>query len=203
MKNLAPALALLIVSSSLTAAEFKLMKAGEWRSELIEPKVGQAAPFIKPSNFCIREKDKIGDWEKNVKDQMAKSNMDCTLTQKAQEAASVSYAMDCKAKASEGGKPSNIPAGTTYEGTTVLKRESDTVYLVESDSLVKGLKISDADLSKIPAEHRAAAAAALAMSAGGVKLKTVQKLSFVKASCDKSPNQTTQSESAPSVPAKK
>jgi hypothetical protein len=203
MKTFSPTLLLLLLSSSsLSAAEFRLMKAGEWRSELVEPKVGQAAPFVKPSTFCIKAGDKISDWEKKLKDEMAKSNMDCMLNPLKQDEANVSFAMNCKAKPAEAGKPSKVPEGTTYEGTVVLKRESDSAYFVETDSTVKGMKISDADLGKIPAEHRAAAAAALAMSAAGIKLKTVQRLSYLKASCDKSPDSSPKPEPAPSAPAK-
>lgn len=185
MKTLVMLSLLSAMSSPAFAAQFKVMKAGEWRSEIVESSMGIAGKMIKPQTLCIDENDVKRDWEAVLKDQFKKSQMDCKLDKLKEESSSISYHINCKGTEASEGKKGSIPKDATYEGTVHMQRESDTAYLLDTDSKMRGIKVSEADLAKIPAEQRKAIAGILAMQTGDIKVKMKQRYSFVKAGCVK------------------
>lgn len=185
MKILALVTAVAALSSPALAADFKIMKPGEWRSEVVESSMGPAAKFIKPQTLCISEADTKRDWEAVLTEEFKKSQMDCKLDKLKQESAMVSYKINCTGQKAAKDQKNALPPDATYEGTVTVSRESDTAYLMDSDSKVTGLKVSDADLSKIPEEQRKALAAVLALQTGDIKVKMKQRYTFIKPDCVK------------------
>lgn len=214
MKTLTLTAALITLASSAPArgAEFKIMKPGEWRSELVQSSMGPAAKFIKPQTLCIAEADNKRDWESVLKDEFQKSQMDCKLDKLKQDKDAVSYQIHCRGSEAGKGQKNSLPPDAKYQGTVTVSRESETSYIMDSDSKVSGLTLSDADLSKIPAEQRKALAAVLAMQTGDLKVKMKHRYTFVKTGCVKKSSTPVkasvetirpESEKAPALPGKK
>ena len=187
------------------AAKFQGMKPGEWKSEVIESSLGPAGRLIEPRTQCISEEDVKRDWDAVIKDEFKKTSMDCQLDKQKEETSSIAYSISCKGTEASKGKKNSLPPGATFEGTVSVVRESDNAFLLDTDSKLKGYKLPEADLAKIPAEQRQMVAAALAMQAGDIRMKMKQRYTFVKAGCVKKDSsvKATVEPAKPEAPAKK
>ncbi len=166
------------------AAEFQALKKGEWKVEVVESSLGaMGKSVLKPQTICIDEKSASMNWEKRMKEELAKTKMDCDLKQLKQEAAAISYSVSCKGTEASAAK--NMPVGSKVDGIMNVSRESDTSYYLEQDSKASGLAMDQATLEKIPAAQRAAVAGILATQTAGIQIKSKQHYTFVSANCAK------------------
>ncbi len=179
---------LLLLALSLpqhALAKFEAMKPGEWKAEIIESSFGAAGKLAAPRVECISEEESKRDWEAFVKDEFKKSAMDCQLTKLKEDSSNISYKVQCEGTDNSQGKKDALPKGSKFLGTVDVKRESDTSYLMDSDSKLTGYKLPESEMAKIPAEQRQMVAAALAMKSGDIHLKVKQRYSYIGAKCTK------------------
>jgi len=167
------------------AGEFKPLKKGEWKIEVTESSLAPLTAGIKPQTICVDQKASLTSWEQRMKDEIAKTEMQCDIKKLDQDTTHISYQVACK------GTPASaahkIPAGATIEGVFNVIRESDTAYVIDQYTSAQGLlSADDPALAKIPAAQRAALAGILAAQKGGIKIKMKQRYSFIKDVCSKS-----------------
>lgn len=202
MKTIACALLLsLATSEAAFAASFKVMKAGEWKSEIVDSSLGAFGQAIKPQTLCVDENDVKRDWQTFLKDELKKSQMDCKLDKLKEETSSISFNIDCKGNEASASKNSSVPKDASFAGTVVMTRESDSSYLVDLDSKMSGLKLSEADQAKIPEAQRKALAGILSMQTGEIKMKVKQRYTFVKEGCVKKKSLDVKASVEPAIPA--
>lgn len=172
-----------LLGGSAQAAEFQALKKGEWKVEVVESSLGPIASALKAQTICIDEKARTNSWEKRVKDELAKSKMDCDVKALKQDANSASYNVSCKGTEASAAK--NMPSGSKVDGVMNVVRESDSSYFMDQDAKASGLALNPAALAKIPEAQRAAVAALLATQSNGIHIKMKQHYSFVKDRCGK------------------
>lgn len=171
-------------SGQVRAADFQPLKKGEWKVEVVESSLGVAgAAVLKPQVVCIDEKASSASWEKRMKDELAKTKMDCDFKQLKQDAAAISYKVTCKGTEASAAK--NMPLGSMADGVMNVSRENDSSYFMEQDTKASGLALDAATLAKVPAAQRAAVAAVLATQSKGIHIKSKQHYSYVAAICSK------------------
>ena len=171
-------------SSLAAAAEFQQLKKGEWKVEVVESSLGVAGGvLLKPQVVCIDEKTASSNWEKRMKDELAKTKMECDFKQLKQDAAAISYSVNCQGTEASAAK--NMPAGSKVDGVMTVSRQSDISYFMEQDTKASGLALDPATLAKIPAAQRAVVAGVLATQSNGIHVKSKQHYSYVGALCSK------------------
>ncbi len=176
---------LALLTPNFAFAKFEAMKPGEWKAEIVESSFGAVGKMAKPRIECVTEEESKRDWEAFVKDEFKKSAMDCQLTKLKEDASNISYKVQCEGTDTSSGKKDALPKGSKFLGTVDVKKESDTVYLMDSDSKLTGYKLPEAEMAKIPAEQRQMVAAALAMKSGDIHLKVKQRYTYNGSKCSK------------------
>src|SRR5881628_948540 len=111
---------LVMASTPALATDFQMLKPGEWNVEVMESSLGPATSAIKTKPFCLDEKDSKKDWEAVMKDQLKKTQLDCNLQKLKQEAALISYHVDCTATEAAQGKSGAMPVGSKVDGTMTM-----------------------------------------------------------------------------------
>lgn len=187
MHSLSKSLVLLTlaIGPSALAANFQMLKAGEWNVETLESSLGPATSAIKTKPFCIEDKDSKKDWESVMKDELKKTELDCKLDKLKEEATLISYHVDCTATEAAKGKSGAMPVGSKVDGTMTVTRESDTAYVLDQNTKATGLKVPAVDLSKVPEAQRKMLEGVMGMSGGNINFKMKQRYSFAKATCSK------------------
>lgn len=177
--------ATLFCGSAEANSKFPLMKQGEWKVETLSSSLGPFSQSIKATPFCIDKAMDEKAWEERAKKEMAKSGLDCGLTQSKQNQKELSYQIQCKALPPEPGKKSFLAADAVLKGQVTLSHISETEYIMDHVASGTGLQIPSLDTEKMSPAQRQVMDALLGGKNSAIQMQLKQRYVFVQAACTK------------------